>query len=93
MERVPYLPETPEELTAQWLGKALEGEVSHVTHRFLGEGVWFMGDVLLLDLESSSEHLPNQLVAKLPQKANLVMGEMLGVYEREIMFFDTLRGT
>lgn len=82
-----YLPETPEELTADWLSAALGGEVAAVAQSSLGDGQGFMGDILRLDLESNDPAVPRSLVAKLPKKANRVMGELLGVYEREIMFF------
>lgn len=83
----PYLPETPEELTASWLSTALGGEVQAVQQKVLGDGQGFMGDVVLLHLESPDPSVPRAVVAKLPKKANRVMGELLGVYEREIMFF------
>jgi len=82
-----YLPETPEELTADWLSTALGGEVTAVSQTPLGDGQGFMGDILRLDLDSTDPALPGAVVAKLPKKSNRVMGELLGVYEREIMFF------
>ena len=82
-----YLPETPEELTAQWLSHALGGEITEVVQTPLGDGQGFMGDILRLDLRSTEANLPASIVAKMPKKANRVMGELLGVYEREIMFF------
>ena len=45
-DRVAYLPETPEELTPQWLGEVLGGEVTQVSSKALGDGIGFMGDVL-----------------------------------------------
>lgn len=83
----PYLPETPEELTASWLSSALGGEIRAVVQTPLGDGQGFMGDILRLDLEAEDTAIPRALVAKLPKKANRVMGELLGLYEREIMFF------
>ncbi len=82
-----YLPETPQELTAAWLSTVLGREVTAVSQTPLGDGQGFMGDILKLDIESNDTALPRSLVAKLPKKANRVMGELLGVYEREIMFF------
>ena len=80
------LPETPEELTADWLSKVLNKPIDSVTQTVLGEGIGFMGDVLLLQTQTP-EGGGEKIVAKLPKKANRVMGELLGVYEREIMFF------
>ncbi len=82
-----YLPETPEELTSDWLGSVLNGPVQAVEQNVLGAGQGFMGDVLHLVLTSASPDVPKHLVAKLPKKANRTMGELIGVYEREIMFF------
>jgi Ser/Thr protein kinase RdoA (MazF antagonist) len=82
-----YLPETPEELTAAWLSDVLGTEIANVQREILGDEQGFMGDVVRLELESSDSQLPRYVVAKLPKKANRVMGELLGVYEREIMFF------
>lgn len=85
-----YLPETPEELTATWLGAALNAPISQVEQRALGEGKGFMGDVLRLSLRSEAPEVPASVVAKIPKKANRAVGELMGVYEREIMFFRTL---
>ena len=82
-----YLPETPEELTAEWLSTVLGGDITAVKQTPLGDGQGFMGDILRLDLETNNSTLPRAIVAKLPKKSNRVMGELLGVYEREIMFF------
>ena len=83
-----YLPETPEELTASWLSDALGHPVSGVRQQVLGDGIGFMGDVLRLHLEyADGADGPQSVVVKLPKKENRVMGELLGVYEREIMFF------
>jgi len=83
----PNLPETPEELTAEWLSTALGGKVQAVEQTPLGDGQGFMGDILRMDLQSADPAVPGSIVAKLPKKSNRVMGELLGVYEREIMFF------
>lgn len=82
-----YLPETPEELTPGWLSEALGVDVASVQLEVLDGDQGFMGDVVRLALESPDSPLPSHLVAKLPKKANRVVGELLGVYEREIMFF------
>ena len=87
-----YVPEHPQQITPEWLGEVLDRPVLRVAQRDLGEGVGFMGDILHLDVEVGGDATPHeslQMVAKLPKKENRVMGEMLGVYEREIMFFDT----
>jgi len=85
-----YLPETPEQLTPEWLSQVLGGQVTGVARTVLGEGQGFMGDVLRLTLESDHPAVPGSLVAKIPKQANRAMGELIGVYEREIMFFRSL---
>ena len=47
-----YLPETPQEITADWLGSALGATVSNVQQQALGDGKGFMGDVLRLDIDT-----------------------------------------
>lgn len=85
-----FMPELPEQLTAEWLTEVLGVDVDAVDQTVLGEGQGFMGDILRLTLSSSSEGAPASIIAKLPKRANRGMGEMIGVYEREIMFFRTL---
>ncbi|MCX2980911.1 DUF1679 domain-containing protein [Halieaceae bacterium IMCC14734] len=82
-----FLPETPEQLSAAWLSTLFDGEINSVEQRVLGAGVGFMGDVVRLELSSGSADVPRYLIAKLPKLENRVVGELLGVYEREIMFF------
>ncbi len=86
-----FLPETPGEITPAWLTEALGQTVTDLSQEDLGDGVGFMGDILRVDL--TGEGLPDSVVIKLPKKANRVMGEMLGVYEREIMFFQEFGNT
>ena len=86
------LPETPSQIDAQWLSGALDAEIESLSTQPLGEGVGFMGDVLKLDIESPDPSVPRHLVAKLPKLENRVVGELLGVYEREILFFRAFGG-
>ena len=84
------LPETPEELTAEWLSDTLGWPISAVERQVLGQGQGFLGDIIRLVLTSDAPETPASVIAKLPKKANRAIGEMLGVYEREIMFFEEL---
>lgn len=88
----PDLPEVPEELTADWLSGALGWPISAVERQILGKGQGFLGDIIRLRLTSDSPDAPATVIAKLPKKANRATGEMLGVYEREILFFQDLAG-
>ena len=83
------IPELPEELTADWLSGAFGETVQTVEREILGQGQGFLGDIIRLTL-TGAPALPDTLIAKLPKKANRVMGEMLGVYEREVLFFQEM---
>ena len=106
-----YLPQTPAELTAEWLCSVLAHasggqfntpldeplRIDAIEQQVLGEGQGFLGDLLRLRLQysqaslpQSSSALPPTLIAKLPKLANRTMGEMLGAYERENMFYLSL---
>ena len=50
----PDLPETPEELTAEWLSQALGWPVSDVRRQILGQGQGFLGDIVRLELTSDA---------------------------------------
>jgi Ser/Thr protein kinase RdoA (MazF antagonist) len=84
------LPEIPEELTAEWLSGALGWPIRAVERQILGRGLGFLGDIVRLRLMSDSPDTPASVIAKIPKKANRATGEMLGVYEREILFFRDL---
>ena len=84
------IPETPEELTSEWLSGALDWPISSVERQVLGKGQGFLGDIVRLHLTSDAADAPASVIAKLPKKANRATGEMLGVYEREILFFQAL---
>lgn len=90
MTRQPEIPELPEELTPEWLSNALDSTIAGIKLEVLGQGQGFLGDVIRLSIDSPGGSLPATLIAKLPKKANRTMGEMLGVYEREVLFFQEL---
>ena len=86
---------TPEWLTAV-LGPARLGDarVCHVSCEPLGEGHGFVGQIgrLHLTLDGQAPAAPRSLIAKLPTevKENRALGELLGAYEREILFYREL---
>lgn len=81
------IPEHPEEITPEWLSDALGVPIRSVRQKILGEGQGFLGDIVRLHLDSDDEDLPASVVAKLPKLANRPVGELMGVYEREALFF------
>ncbi len=89
------IPETAEQLTERWLTEALthsgvlSGErIIRARQQVLGEGEGFLGDILRLTLSYDSPGSgPASMVAKLPRLANRGMGELLGAYARENMFY------
>ena len=58
------LPETPEELTAEWLSSALGWPVRSVERQILGTGQGFLGDIVRLRLTSDSPDTPASVIAK-----------------------------
>lgn len=92
-----FIPETPEELTPTWLSDVLtanntvaNGRVQIATQTLLGEGEGFVGDIIRLDIDySQGASGPTSIIAKLPKLANRAVGELLGAYERENMFYMT----
>jgi hypothetical protein len=90
MDRTLEIPELPEELTPDWLDGALGWGIRSAERSVLGQGQGFLGDIVRLNLDHDDPDAPQTVIAKLPKKANRAMGEMLGVYEREVLFFQTL---
>ncbi|HEY5644414.1 MAG TPA: phosphotransferase [Pseudomonadales bacterium] len=87
MDAAAEIPELPEELTPDWLAEALGWSVRGAEQKVLGQGQGFLGDIIRLTLEHDDAAAPATVIAKLPKKANRAVGEMLGVYEREVLFF------
>ena len=91
------IPEIPEEVTPQWLTQSLSaygvldaGEVVGFDREQLGEGKGFLGDLFRLSLKFNGDDAPQSLIVKMPKLANRIMGELMGAYEREILFYQHL---
>lgn len=96
MSSARYIPETPGELTPAWLTEVLTSsgtlpdgqQVIGTTQEVLGDGEGFLGDLVRLHLTyDQPDGLPATMVAKLPKLANRAIGELLGAYERETMYY------
>ena len=84
------IPESADELTCEWLNLATGWQVETSEFEMLGRGQGFLGDIMRLHLQSDAPGTPTSVIAKLPKRANRVVGELLGIYEREIMFYQDL---
>jgi hypothetical protein len=91
-----FLPAHPEEITPAWLSAALQQrpefadlEVCSIDVEILGADAGFMGVIARMRLATEPSGLPQSLIAKFPttESDNRLMGEMLGVYWREIHFY------
>ncbi len=93
-----FIPESIDEVTPAWLTGVLQDkpdfagtEIVEVSQQQLGEGEGFLGDIFRLNLTYRDPgSAPASLVVKIPKKENRPVGELLGAYERESMFFETL---
>lgn len=96
-----FIPERLEDLTPEWLTRVLRergvlktARVTGARQQLLGEGEGFVGVLarLILELEPQEDGAPRTLIAKLPTPIaqNRAMGELLGAYEREILFYEEL---
>lgn len=92
-----FIPEHLAELTPAWLTETLVANGSVQAARTivdtqattLGDGEGFLGDIVRLDLilDEPCDQSLNSLIVKIPKHANRAFGEMLGAYEREILFY------
>ena len=90
------------ELTVEWLTESLRSggtigpgtSVSSFESTVLGEGEGFIGDLarVTLSYDGAENGAPASLIAKFPTElaANRQMGEMFGLYEHEIRFYNEL---
>jgi hypothetical protein len=95
------IPTTFDEVTSDWLTRSLresgvldKAAVTSVKVDVLGEGEGFMGIIgrLHLEYDEPEADAPATLIAKIPTpvKDNRSIGELVGAYEREIHFYDTV---
>jgi thiamine kinase-like enzyme len=92
-----FIPEHLAELTPQWLTETLVANgsvhaartVVNTRATTLGEGEGFLGDIVRLELilDQPCEQSLDSLIVKIPKHANRAFGEMIGAYEREILFY------
>jgi hypothetical protein len=96
-----FIPRELEELTPAYLTDVLtqrgvlkSSRVTGVRREILGEGEGFVGVLarMFLEFDSPEDGAPATLIAKLPTPIaqNRAMGELLGAYEREILYYEEL---
>ena len=96
-----HIPTRVDEITPAWLTAALRergvlgtAQIEAVEAESLGEGEGFVGRIACLHLrfDRPEPGLPQTLIAKLPTsvRSNRAAGELLGLYEREILFYEEL---
>jgi hypothetical protein len=97
------IPKRGEDITPEWLTGALTstgvlagGRVTEIRRELLGEDEGFMGEVNRLHLELAPAEAvgPKTVITKQPiaTRAHRAQGELLGLYEREILFYRELAG-
>lgn len=98
------IPADPSSITAHWLTDALRSDgvlggasVETVTATDIGEGTGIFGEIARLDLSYSgdADGAPASVVVKLPciEPENLAVAQALGIYRREIAFFEHIAPT
>ena len=89
-------PTTPSEIDAAWLNQALTDwpEVATVAHDDIGEGTGIFGQIsrLTLSYVDDTAASPTAMVVKMAclEPENLAIGNALGIYERELRFYEEL---
>ena len=98
------IPQSPAQLTPEWLTRVLQADgtigrdasVRSVDSETVGEGVGFIGLLTRLHLQydGAAASAPRTLIAKFPSPAEgaRIIGNLYGVYEREVRFYSDLAG-
>ena len=96
-KNVPY---SIEDIDESWLtgmlkqdGVLTQGEVTGLDIKLIGEETGFLGQVAVLTpTYSEPTSAPSSLILKIPiASKNRIMGQSMGVYEREIRFYTELK--
>ena len=93
------IPESPIGVDADWLNAALVGwpTVASVSHEDIGEGTGIFGQIsrLQVDYDGDAGDSPTRMVVKMAclEPENLAIANALGIYERELRFYEELAAT
>jgi aminoglycoside/choline kinase family phosphotransferase len=92
------IPLSLESVDSDWLNQVLQDALSGdrvvgFTSKTIGEGAGFLGDIarLNLQLENESAELASVILKMPTGSINRKMGQLIGVYEREIRFYQELQ--
>jgi aminoglycoside/choline kinase family phosphotransferase len=92
------IPLTVDEINKTWLNSVLaeagfpDNEIDEVRLNIIGEGSGFMGDVIRLTVSFDGIDANESVIVKIPTASdNRKVGQSLGVYEREIRFYEEFR--
>ena len=89
------IPETPADITAEWVGAALGLPVTSIESRPIGVGVGLLGDLVRVIPTYKAADGPPSIIVKLPTHAaaNKAIGMAFQFYEREVRFFQEVAPT
>ncbi|MFV1989211.1 MAG: oxidoreductase family protein, partial [Acidimicrobiales bacterium] len=87
------IPESVEDLTAEWLGDVLGLQVDSVEVEQVGLGVGLVGELHRMTPVYGSSRGPDSLVAKIqaPAEETRFVAHLLSMYEREVAFYEIVR--
>lgn len=98
MDDIP-IPETPAGVDAAWLNGVLDDwpEIASVRHSDIGEGTGIFGQISRAEVTFAGEagSSPTRMVVKMAclEPENLAIANALGIYERELRFYEELAST
>ncbi len=94
------IPISPSSITTEWLtdvlgqSESFEGvTVTNIEVTDIGEGTGIFGEIALLSLTFAENAIaPTSIVVKMPciEPENLMVAQALGIYEREVNFFESI---
>ena len=94
------IPLRPDEVSQEWLTTVLQGSgfleedsIVSCSKELIGEGAGFLGQIFRITLQTGNGNAdPASLILKIPTTTiNRKIGQLIGVYEREIRFYQELQ--
>lgn len=87
--RMADVPQSLDDVTADWLAHALGKSIDSIDVRPIAAGEGFMGQLARVSIESGDETVPSSVIVKLPtaDPGGQFIGQMMRVWEREHCFY------